>query len=75
MEEELLPSNFMEANDFYNKYKNKPALLLKEHKDIIPQVKKAFGTLIDAENYDDFDAYNNWLSDFCYSCIPIERRA
>jgi hypothetical protein len=63
------PLNIDTAKDFYKMYRDKPALLLKDHPELKKSLEKKISLPCNIEEYDYFKEYDDWLLDWCFSAV------
>ena len=65
------PYSLETAKDFYKTYKDKPALLVKDHPELKSEVSKKVVLSNNFGKLDYFESYNDWLLDWCFACFEL----
>ena len=61
------PFDLKTSKDLYKIYCDKPALLVKDHPELRPEVDDLIDMTINIESMDYFKEYNEWLRDWCFT--------
>lgn len=63
------PMDLETAKEFFKTYKNRPALLVKDHPELKLEITEKINLSNNYEELDYFAGYNDWLLDWCLSCL------